>query len=308
MDSPFHPGELRAQQLAGQRSSGAAIRDFMPDQHRDFYAMLPFVLVATVAADGWPEAAVLTGTPGFVSSPDATTLQVRAALAATPGTRIGLLGLDFATRRRNRANGVIGSIDAQGFRIDLAQSFGNCPKYIRQRDVVMSSLTALARAEVEGHVVSEAQAGVVMGAQATLRFAGLDAQARHMVAAADTFFVATSSGAFGADMSHRGGPPGFVHIDGDTLTVPDFAGNRYFNTLGNMLTDDRAALLFIDYANGDLLQLSGRSEVVWDAAAAAAYPGAERLWRLRVERGQLRRGAVPLRWREREAVADGLRT
>ncbi|XLM22644.1 pyridoxamine 5'-phosphate oxidase family protein, partial [Chromobacterium piscinae] len=61
--------------------------------------------------------------------------------------------------------------------------------------------------------------------------------------------------------SHRGGKPGFVKIDGDTLTIPDFAGNGYFNTLGNLLRHPRAGLLFIDFSSGDTLQLAGRAEV-----------------------------------------------
>ncbi|HEU4845802.1 MAG TPA: pyridoxamine 5'-phosphate oxidase family protein [Burkholderiaceae bacterium] len=285
MNGPFHPGELRAQQLAGKGSSGGAIRDSMPDQHRAFFAMLPFVLVATVGADGWPRARVLSGAPGFVHSPDPATLQVAAAIDAPAGSRIALLGLDFGTRRRNRANGTIAAVDAHGFTIAVDESFGNCPKYIRLRDVEAAP--------------REAAAGA---APATVSFTGLTEEARRMVAAADTLFVATTGGQYGADISHRGGEPGFVQVGGDTLTVPDFAGNRYFNTLGNMLVDDRTALLLIDYASGDVLHLQGRADVAWSAAAAAGLPGAERLWRLRVEGGTLQRAAVPLRWRPRAAV------
>ncbi|WP_239502378.1 pyridoxamine 5'-phosphate oxidase family protein, partial [Stenotrophomonas maltophilia] len=81
------------------------------------------------------------------------------------------------------------------------------------------------------------------------RLTGLGGAAREMVAGADTLFVASSSGADidaggGVDISHRGGRPGFVHVDGERLTIPDFSGNRYFNTLGNLLVEPRAALLF----------------------------------------------------------------
>lgn len=282
MDGPFHPGELRAQQLAGKSSGGGSIRAFMPDQHREFFATLPFVLVAAVGEDGWPRPALLSGAPGFVASPDARTLTVAAAAEYAPGTRIGLLGLDFGSRRRNRANGVVGAVTAEAFTIEIEQSFGNCSKYIHVRDV---------------------EAAPPRDPCMPLTFQGLNPQARRMLAEADTFFVATSGGQHGADMSHRGGPPGFVHIDGDTLTVPDFAGNRYFNTLGNILTDTRTALLLVDHANGDLLELRGRAEVLWDPEATAGFHGAERVWRLRVEGGTLRRGAVALRWRDRPEAA-----
>ena len=93
----------------------------MPDQHREFFALLPYLFVATPDADGWPMASVLTGEPGFVQSPDPATLRIGALPAsddpAAPtfiaGAEIGLLGLDFTTRRRNRANGRLVAIDVR---------------------------------------------------------------------------------------------------------------------------------------------------------------------------------------------------
>ena len=111
MSTPFHPGELQAQQLAGVTGAGHGIRDFMPGQHRDFFAALPFVLLASTGADGAPYAQVLCGAPGFVSSPDPHTLAVAAASTLAPGAPVGLLGIDFATRRRNRANGRLVAVD-----------------------------------------------------------------------------------------------------------------------------------------------------------------------------------------------------
>ena len=110
------------------------------------------------------------------------------------------------------------------------------------------------------------------------------------IEAADTFFVAsaarTDEANGGVDVSHRGGPPGFVRVDGNTLTIPDYRGNRYFNTLGNFVSNPRAALLFVDFAAGDLLHVQGAVEMAWD----------ERLWRVQIERVVRRRAAVPLRW------------
>jgi hypothetical protein len=80
------------------------------------------------------------------------------------------------------------------------------------------------------------------------------------------------------------------------LTIPDFRGNRYFNTLGNLLAEPRASLLFVDFDSGDLLQLQGTAEVEWNTTESAQFAGAERLWRFRVVRGWRRRAAVPLRW------------
>ncbi|MFX6019220.1 pyridoxamine 5'-phosphate oxidase family protein, partial [Acinetobacter baumannii] len=80
------------------------------------------------------------------------------------------------------------------------------------------------------------------------------------------------------DVSHRGGKPGFVRVDeAGVLTVPDFNGNRFFSTLGNIVLDGHAGLLFVDYASGDVLQMTGQAEVILDSPEIAAFEGAERL-------------------------------
>ena len=96
------------------------------------------------------------------------------------------------------------------------------------------------------------------------------------------------------DISHRGGRPGFVAVTGDTLLIPDFHGNHYFNTFGNLLLDRRAALLFVDWTDGTLLHLQGEVEILW--GQDGGFSGAERLWRITVSEGWRRFGAVPLRW------------
>lgn len=282
----FHEDELRAQALAGhQRAGRAAIRPFMPDQHRAFFALLPYLFVATLDAEGSPMASVLAGEPGFIQSPDPATLRIGALPAAgdpaaptfTAGADIGLLGLDFTTRRRNRANGRLVAVD-DGLTVGIAQSFGNCSQYIQTR--TPSPRTA-AGTPVEP-------------------LDRLDEPARALIEASDTFFVASRSRAGvdegGLDMSHRGGKPGFVGVTGDTLAIPDFRGNRFYNTLGNLLGDPRAGLLFVDFASGDILQLQGRTTIDWHPGGNGPA-GAERLWRVEVARAWRRRGAFPFAWR-----------
>jgi uncharacterized protein len=90
-----------------------------------------------------------------------------------------------------------------------------------------------------------------------------------------------------------------VRIDDDrTLTIPDFAGNLHFNTFGNLALNPLAGLLFIDFARGDLLYLTGRAEVIWEGPAISAYPGAERLLRFHLDRGHRVAGSLPLCWSE----------
>jgi hypothetical protein len=128
-----------------------------------------------------------------------------------------------------------------------------------------------------------------------------------MIERADTFFIATRSGTMhrnasdGVDISHRGGKPGFVRVDSDPregamLTVPDFRGNSFFNTFGNISLDPRAGLLFIDFDAGDALLLTGVANVIWEGAELESFSGAERLLKFRAEKGLIIDNAVPLRW------------
>jgi uncharacterized protein len=301
MDAPvFHEGELALQEAAGSRARLAefgarVIRDFMPDQHRDFFAQLPFLIAGTLDAQGQPWASVLAAPPGFVSSPDATRLVVQApplphdplAHNLAPGVPIGLLGIEPQTRRRNRANGHVSFVAEGSFGVHIEQSFGNCPKYIQARRPEFDDAD---RAAPVAH-----------------RMERLDAAAREMVVKADTFFIATAhpaaassaARAFGVDVSHRGGKPGFVHVDADgVLTVPDFIGNFYFNTLGNLAVNPRCGLLFIDFARGDLLHVAARGEIVAQGPLVDAFEGAQRVLRLHPLSALRVEGVLPLRWSE----------
>ena len=297
----FHEGERAVQARVGEavrerlaQMGPRVIRDFMPDQHREFFAQLPFVIVGTVDAAGQPWASVLAQPPGFIQSPDAHHLQLQAqALPGDPlqhtlreGAPIGLLGIEPQTRRRNRLNGVVRGAGAAGFGVELRQSFGNCPKYIQAREPVY--LPERPRGEPVVH-----QASV------------LDDAARRLVAGADTLFIATAyagdpeaaGAAAGVDVSHRGGKPGFVRVDADgTLTMPDFAGNFFFNTLGNIAINPRAGLLFMDFSHGDLLYLAVTAEIVWEGPELQAFEGAQRLLRFRVQSAKRVEASLPLRW------------
>lgn len=293
--NPFHAGEQSVHERLGIRDKmlvvgQRAIRDFMPEQHQRFFEQLPFVLVGSVDPQGRPWASVLVGRPGFIQSPDSRRLVLRARAIAgdplaqglTPGGPLGLLGIELHTRRRNRANGRIAQVEPEGFELAVEQSVGNCPKYIQGRELQWVR-----------------DPDQLQKPRAVEALQALDEAAMAQVEEADVLFVASAAPAADggqADVSHRGGRPGFVRIeDARTLLVPDFAGNRFFMTLGNLQSNPRAGLLFIDFASGDLLSLSGSTELVWDSAELQAFEGAERGWRLRIEAGWRLRDALPLR-------------
>jgi uncharacterized protein len=304
-ESPFHAGELAIQarlevQEQIDKQGRQIIRQFLPDQHRQFFVGLSYVLVGTVDAAGNPWASILIGSPGFIATPNDRTLQVAAkpllgdplATTLAAGIDIGLLGIDLQTRRRNRVNGVVTKVWNDSFEIQVRQCFGNCPQYIqiRQAEQIEYSLE---------EVKSVCQIEQLGDLEKTL------------ITTSDTFFIATAYQAesaestSGVDVSHRGGKPGFVRIDGDpcgireaarTLTIPDFSGNHHFNTFGNLKLNPRAGLLFIDFEQGNLLYLTGTAEVIWEGNEILSYEGAERLLRFQLRHGYWVSGSLPLRW------------
>lgn len=290
-NSPWHAGERQMQASAGAAErmdmiGAKVIRDHLPEQHRGFYPLLPYLMLGVVDAHGMPWATMIEGAPGFAHSPDPHTLQIDSLPGTSdparsglhPGAAVGLLGIDLDTRRRNRLNGRVGALGHEGFAVDVVQSFGNCPKYIQLRPV-----DGVARKP--GHVAERTNC--------------LDDAAHTMIRNADTFFVASYvdiDGERSVDVSHRGGNRGFVRVDGNVLTIPDFAGNLFFNTLGNLHANPVAGLLFIDFATGDVMHLAGRTSLILSGAEVARFEGAQRLWTVTVEQVVRRPAALALSW------------
>lgn len=283
--SPFHAGELAIQERVGVREKINAFgrranRDYLTQQHREFFALLPYLFVGSVDRDGQPWASMLMGPSGFVSVPDEHRLRVSARpIFGDPlndslrqGTELAVLGVQLHTRRRKRATGFAEEVGDLGFTLRVRQTLGICPQYIQGR-------------EPEFHADP-----LMPTPRPVQRLRTLDAAARAIISAADTYFVASvnprkeDGATHGADVSHRGGRPGFVRVeDAMTLTAPDFVGNFIFNTLGNWQIDDRAGLLFVDFAGGDVLYVAARAEIIWDSPEVRAFVGAQRLVRYHID-------------------------
>ena len=295
--SPWHSGEIAVQERMGvrekiDRQGRRAARRYLTDQHRSFFPQLPYIFVGSVDDDGQPWASMLTGTPGFIQTPESHSLTVSARplwgdplnLTLREGAELALLGVELPTRRRNRAIGIAERVGEDGFSLRVRQTLGICPQYIQSRAF---SLVADPMRPSERPV---------------WRGTALDDRAREIVAGADTFFVASADlrpdeATRGADISHRGGRPGFVRIDDNmTLTTPDFVGNFIFNTLGNFVLDPRAGLMFVDFERGDMLYLAARAEVIWDSPEIKAFAGAQRLVRYHIEQVIRVEGSLPGRF------------
>jgi predicted pyridoxine 5'-phosphate oxidase superfamily flavin-nucleotide-binding protein len=271
----YHEGELEVQRRVGVAANaeriGRSIHREIPDLARQFAEQRRFAIIGAADADGRPWATLLQGPPGFLSAPAADRLHVAARprpgdpLAASLGeaTDIGMLLIEPASRRRMRLNGRARPDGVGGLEIETREVYANCPKYIHPRPVTLPEPGLSA----DRH-----------------RSAGLTPSQARWLSSADTLFIATRHVTAGADVSHRGGDPGFVRVPDSThLLIPDYSGNMMFNTLGNIAADGRAGLLVVDFVTGRTLQLTGRSAISWDSNLVAGFPGAERVIALEIE-------------------------
>lgn len=272
MAANYHAGELAVQRRVGvaamSQRVGLSIKNAMPPAAQAFVREQPLVVVASTDVEGNLWASLLVGPPGFMEAVDERTLSINASMFTGDPLAdnlqahgaVGLLLIDPATRQRMRLNGD-GAMQPDGTLLVRAQQvYANCPKYIQTRDLVVDPAP--------------------LGSPVVRRTPLLSPEQQQWVTRADTFFIATAHPEGGADASHRGGNAGFVHVvDSGTLLFPDYGGNTMFQTLGNLQANPYAGLLFIDFASGSLLQLSGTAEILWNPAEVAALGGAERVVR-----------------------------
>ncbi|WP_432157903.1 MULTISPECIES: pyridoxamine 5'-phosphate oxidase family protein [unclassified Streptomyces] len=253
MTGVYHAGSRAVQDRAGVRDLadhvGRSVLGGIKPVAAAFLELQPLLFLG--AADpvtGAVWASVLSGAPGFLRATGPRQLSViggpapadpLAAALATPGTHVGTIALDPRTRRRMRLGGRSRPTE-RGFAVEADRVFANCPKYLQKRQSY--------------EFVDRPPAEAARGDELTPSQAGF-------ITAADTFFLATVHDD-GADASHRGGNPGFVRVDSPReLSWPDYPGNSMFLTLGNLTTDPRAGLLFLDWTTGRTLRLTGRARV-----------------------------------------------
>ena len=291
MASVYHPGELSVQERAGVREMaariGRSIGTAIPPAAWNFLRSQPLVVVGSVDASQRVWASLLTGAPGFLHAVDEHTVRINARPATgdplgnnlTANRKVGMIAIEFATRRRMRLNGRA-EVGADGaITINAQQVYSNCPKYIQAR-------------RWRGRT-SESDVTPVVQRQSTLTQAE-----QRWIREADTFFIASHHLEGGTDASHRGGRPGFVRVLNDhRLAWPDYFGNTMFQTLGNITVNPQAGLLFIDFKSGRTLQLTGRARILWDPEHIAEFAGAERLVEFDIDEAVEIAGANSLEWR-----------
>ncbi|KAJ5897117.1 uncharacterized protein N7473_006516 [Penicillium subrubescens] len=322
----WHPGEVAIQRKLGYadvvRDHWSIVGSFMPQQHRIFHTSnLPFIPLTTLDDDGRPWASIVSGSAGaigFVKSPDARTLSIHARIwdgdplldtfkawaslknpqdVITERFLTAGLGIEFSTRRRNKFAGLIRGmqrVTASDYQIDLAvtETTGNCPKYINVRKLVAFPQT---------------QPGIAYRNQNLSPDERLPDEVRDFILDADTVFVASVYNSkketaaeypSHAGMNARSGLPGFIRVspsDGRTVVIPDYSGNRFLTSLGNIESSGLAGLTIVSFSTGDVLYLSGTAENHVGPAASQIMTRHSSLTTVKVTGYTLVRNALPVR-------------
>ena len=130
-------------------------------------------------------------------------------------------------------------------KVDTNIFAGNCPKYLNKK-----------------HIIPHTPHPTLVSDSLPLPKAALD-----LIENSDLFFISSSNHEADMDTNHRGGPQGFVRIlsndeSGVTLVYPEYSGNRLYQTLGNLRTTPRAGITFPDFDTGDVLYITGTTEVL----------------------------------------------
>ncbi|WP_367138555.1 pyridoxamine 5'-phosphate oxidase family protein [Saccharothrix sp. HUAS TT1] len=287
--SAAHEGEQAVQRKAGEGRPGWGSPMFdgeIPDGFAEYMRAQRLIAIGGQDDRGAVWCTVLDGDPGFVDALDDRTIDihalpppgdpVREVFGSGPGKDIGMVVMSPETQRRVK---VSGTARREGGKLVLRteQVLGNCPKYLQGREVV----------------------GVAPAVEPSAhRGRELTAYQRELVESADTFFIASSAPGHGADANHRGGLPGFVTVTGPrSLTWPDYVGNSFYMTLGNMELQPRCGLVFRDWETGGTVQLTGTGRVNWSREPAERFPGALRTIDFEVEEVVQVDNATRLRWK-----------
>ena len=283
IEQPLHEGELEVQGRVGVLHEGAensqVIQDSIIKGALRFVSQQSMAVLGSIDGEQNIWASVLVGQTGFMRADDERTVTFDLGNMArnpddpfweniTSHPQVGMLVIELASRRRLRVNGKITREAEESLRLQVDESYPNCPKYIQRR-------------QVSANLVGTHQPSTASNRGETL---GL--KQRATITKADTLFVASAHAERGVDASHRGGNPGFVKvIDDRTLQIPDYEGNSIFNTLGNFTANPRAGLIFLDFESQRTLQLTGRPEILWDVDDPTSETGGtNRYWLFHIDR------------------------
>ena len=195
--------------------------------------------------------------------------------------RVKLYGRMIAGALSSRDDEVTGegeSIAETQLALKIEQSLGNCPKYLNSKQIVAAT--------AHPELLSDSPQ--------------LPQQAIDLLSKADLFFISSAREKLDMDTNHRGGPPGFVRVlsndtSGAEIVYPEYSGNRLYQTLGNLAVTPKAGICVPDFGTGDMLYLTGTTEILIGKDAAAVLPRSNLAVKLKITSARFVKQALPFR-------------
>jgi ferredoxin-NADP reductase len=299
-----HSGEIFVQQMRSAPSDMSfhlehIINNDMPKQHSDFFSQLQYLPIGSIDSDGQLWATILCNPLITIMSKDTLSIEcvmpqgdpfVAAVLdknSALPFQYFAGVGIDFTNRRRNKLAGIItysnlSSNNTLILIIKTNENMGNCPKYITMR-----SLQYCQRIPSEPIITTR-----------------LTAESLLLLNQASTSFMTTihidslQSDENDIGFNHRGGPPGFIRHYGenhqDYLILPDYSGNQFYQSLGNIETDHKIGLVVPNFHTGDLLFITGQAYNYYNEEANQIMPRTSLITKITVQKVILLKQAMNL--------------
>jgi len=242
MPVTYHAGQIEVQAEANTRPVADKLAHWV-GPITEFMEVADLIVLATPSGDGRLRFTTLGGKAPLIEVVGGATVALPVALpVAMPGDSVpvGGLAIALAQRRRARLNGELTVGDDKTF-LEADEAFTNCRKYVAPSEAI------------DG----EMQIGPAKRAAVALT----DAWVRDVLARAETCFLASVNPAGMPDVSHRGGPPGFLALDAAsaTLTWPEYVGDGMLKSAGNVRTNGRITLLVVDLPTGEGIELTGRA-------------------------------------------------
>jgi hypothetical protein len=236
----YHSGQIEVQTEANTRPVADILSDWVGPLNE--FTMGADVIVLAVHKAGMFEVATLCGAPPLVEPVHGNSLRFPAPMFSPPEDgsgvhQVGGIAISLAERRRARLNGEI-TCDYEP-KLQAHEGFTNCRKYI---------IPSLAL-EDEMHLGPQSKHEVGLD----------DIWLADVIANCETAFLLSVSPEGQPDVSHRGGPPGFLSLDAMSrrLQWPEYVGDGMFKSGGNIRSCPELALIAIDPESGDAAQLNG---------------------------------------------------
>ncbi|KAK0914476.1 hypothetical protein LTR91_017977 [Friedmanniomyces endolithicus] len=296
-DMPWHDGEIKMQQLMKVPNLDNPTVPALSPQLANHLKVAPLIAIGTLDKYGRPWTTLWGGENGLARSLGGSVAGIRTPVTgrydpvveelvgkeangevvkeAGEGRMASGLTIDLETRKRTKLYGrmIAGALSSREDEITgseetvaeiqlvlkIEQSLGNCPKYLNSKHIVPT----FARPEL----ISDGP--------------HLPQRALDLIAKADLFFLSSSRPDQDMDTNHRGGPPGFLRVvsPGSEFTSvpasiawPEYSGNRFYQSIGNLLLNPLCGLCVPDFETGDMLYLTGTTQILTGADANAFLP------------------------------------